>query len=117
VGATLPARLSYADNLSAAQLSRTRTDGSTLTITDFTTSGANRGAVPTAQGSFDFSANVQVDLQVSASFEGSADADDYSKATAATTSSSGTSARTTSWATARPLRLHGAQPAAGGDPI
>src|SRR5690606_1062139 len=43
VGATLTARTDYADNLSAAQLSLTRTDGSTVEITDFTAVNANRG--------------------------------------------------------------------------
>jgi hypothetical protein len=61
----------------AAQLSLTRTDGSTVAITDFTTFGANRGAVPTALADFGFNMDPSQDLQVRASFEGRFDGDDY----------------------------------------
>jgi len=77
VGSTLAARESYADNLAAAQLSLTRTDGSTVTITDFTYFGANRGAVATDLADFGFTMNPSRDLTVNASFEGLHDGDDY----------------------------------------
>jgi Ca2+-binding RTX toxin-like protein len=69
---------STAAQLAAAQLSLTLSAGGNYLLpTGFTTFGANRGTAATAQASFDFSANSQVDLQVTASFEGSGDADDY----------------------------------------
>ncbi|MCB1899938.1 MAG: hypothetical protein KDH16_11645, partial [Rhodocyclaceae bacterium] len=67
LGASLPARLSYADNLAAAQLSVTRSDGSKLAVTDFTAYDAWRNTVASGIG----------DLNVAASFEGLGDADDY----------------------------------------
>ena len=69
---------STAAQLAAAQLSLQLAVGGNFTLpTGFTTFGANRGTPATAQGSFDFSANSQVDLQVNASFEGALDGSDY----------------------------------------
>ncbi|HQV08466.1 MAG TPA: calcium-binding protein, partial [Thauera sp.] len=67
LGASLPARLSYADNLAAAQLSVTRSDGSMLDVKDFTAYDAWRNTVASGIGG----------LNVVESFEGLGDADDY----------------------------------------
>ncbi len=77
VGKDLPFRLSYDDNLAAAQLSVRKADGSTVDITDFTLFNGNRGAVPTALEDFLFTMNPQLALNVLPSFEGWDDGDDY----------------------------------------
>jgi Ca2+-binding RTX toxin-like protein len=77
LGSSPSLRGSYADSLAAAQLSLTRTDGSTVAITGFTVFGANRGTVPTALADFGFTMDPNLNLMFSASFEGLHDGDDY----------------------------------------
>ena len=67
----------FAKNLVAAQLSLTRSDGSIVSINDFTQFGANRGAVPTSMTDFGFNMDPSLDLLVNATFEGLYDGDDY----------------------------------------
>ena len=67
----------FARRFEASQISITRTDGTTVSIDDLTTVGANRGAVATDMDDFGFNMDPSLNLSVSASFEGKYDGDDY----------------------------------------